>query len=327
MSHSTNGIFLRIRQSGYSDLVIGTLLVCIIDFVVLTMTPGVLIASFLALPLLLFLPGYFVLAALFPARASYGRWIGRFSRIEGIDWYERMALAYGLSIVLLPFVALALTVTAIGLTSETVLASLTGIILVMVPLAAIRRSGLPANRRFQFINGEWTDAIREGARTTDRRDFLVNGILAVAVLSAAATASVAVLSPPQSESYTDLAVLTQNDHGKLVAKGYPSTVKEGQPIPLVLVVQNHADQTKSYTVVVQLQKVADDGTVTSTSRLKQFSTSVGPGSTWKKSHDVRIPVAGQRLRVTYLLYEGNVPKEPTRDNAKQSVHFWVNSTR
>ena len=86
-----------------SDLFIIMGLVLLTDIFVLT--PGInetMFRNILGLPLVLFLPGYALIAALFPAKSD-------------LDGIERVALSFGLSIAVVPLIGLGLNYTPWGI--------------------------------------------------------------------------------------------------------------------------------------------------------------------------------------------------------------------
>ena len=87
----------------YSDLLIVMGLVLLTDLFVLA--PGLngsMVRNILGLPLILFFPGYALLAALFPAKSD-------------LDGVERAALSFGLSIAVVPLIGLGLNYSPWGL--------------------------------------------------------------------------------------------------------------------------------------------------------------------------------------------------------------------
>jgi uncharacterized membrane protein len=63
------------------------------------------------LPFILFIPGYLLIAALFPGG-------------EDLDWIERIALSFGLSIAVVPLIGLALNYTPWGIRLDPIVTAL-----------------------------------------------------------------------------------------------------------------------------------------------------------------------------------------------------------
>lgn len=85
----------------------------------------------LGLPLVLFLPGYALIAALFP-------------RKDDLDGIERVALSFGLSIAITPLLGLALNYTPFGIRFAPVLIVLSVFTISLAICAYVRRSRITA---------------------------------------------------------------------------------------------------------------------------------------------------------------------------------------
>jgi len=142
---------------------------------------------------------------------------------------------------------------------------------------------------------------------------------------AAANLTAAMASPTQSPEYTTAVLLTEDDEGELVADGYPDRLRAGETADLVLRVENHESQAVDYEVVVQLQRVSADGTVTELSVRDRFEQTLDPGSAWERDHTVTSDMSGERVRLAYLVYVGDAPAEPTLDNSYRNLSLWVGS--
>jgi uncharacterized membrane protein len=125
-------------------------------------------------------------------------------------------------------------------------------------------------------------------------------------------------------------LLTQNETGQLVAEDYPDEFQRGESKPLVVKLTNEEGQTTDYSVVVELQRVeqgSDGGArVLEDSQLATFTPTVESGESWRTTHDVTPTMTGENLRLTYLVYKGDPPEDPTTENAYRHVHVWVTVT-
>jgi uncharacterized membrane protein len=120
-------------------------------------------------------------------------------------------------------------------------------------------------------------------------------------------------------------LLTETDEGDLVADGYPDRLRAGETADLVLRVENHESRDTSYEVVVQLQRVSADGTVTEASIRDRFERTVDAGLAWEQDHRITSDMSGERIRLAYLVYEGDAPAEPTLSNSYRNLTLWVGS--
>ncbi|MGB2842206.1 MAG: DUF1616 domain-containing protein [Halobacteriota archaeon] len=89
----------------------------------------------IGLPLVLFLPGYSLIATLFP-------------RKDDLDAIERIALSFGLSIAITPLLGLALNYTPFGIRLSPVLTVLSIFTISLALGAYLRRSRIPGEDRF-----------------------------------------------------------------------------------------------------------------------------------------------------------------------------------
>jgi len=89
----------------------------------------------LGLPLVLFLPGYSLIATLFP-------------RKDDLDAIERIALSFGLSIAITPLLGLALNYTPFGIRLSPILTVLSIFTVSLALGASVRRSRIPEEDRF-----------------------------------------------------------------------------------------------------------------------------------------------------------------------------------
>jgi uncharacterized membrane protein len=92
-----------------------------------------------ALPVVLFIPGYALIAALFPGK-------------EEIDTLERVALSFGLSIAVVPLIGLALNYTPWGIRLDPIVLSLSIFTVMMVLVAHYRRALLAPDRHCSSDN-------------------------------------------------------------------------------------------------------------------------------------------------------------------------------
>jgi len=115
-------------------LVIALTLACIL-FVLAPRLNETPVRALLGLLLVLFLPGYSLVAALFPRR-------------DDLDGIERIALSFGLSIAVVPLLGLGLNYTQYGIRLVPVLLGLSLFTVLLAVVAGVRRVWLPEAERF-----------------------------------------------------------------------------------------------------------------------------------------------------------------------------------
>ena len=124
-------------------LVIFLTILCI-PFVLITPLNETPVRLILGLPLVLFLPGYVLIAILFPRKDD----------LEGI---ERIALSFGLSIAITPLLALALNYTPFGIRLMPILIVLSIFTVALAVGAYVRRSRISEEERFMVDFDEFKD--------------------------------------------------------------------------------------------------------------------------------------------------------------------------
>lgn len=303
------------------------------------LTPGINdtpLRILLGLPFVLFLPGYALIAALFPeagdtpTNQSDDAEPDATTDRRGIDGIERVALSFGLSIAVVPLLGLILNFTPFGIRLIPILISVAGFTLAMTAVAAHRRHQLDPDDQFTVPYRAWFATARDELTKPDSRiDAALNVLLVVSILLAVSSVAYAVAVPKQGESFTEFYLLTEQDNGTLVADDYPTEFTAGNPRPIVVGIGNQEHQTVDYTVVVELQNVSihnNSTTVHQVQELRRLQTTVQAGDTWHRTLNVTPRMTGTRLRLAFLLYKADVPANPTVSNAYRETHLWVNVT-
>ncbi|WP_224338483.1 DUF1616 domain-containing protein [Haloprofundus halobius] len=288
-----------------------------------------LIRFVFGLPLLLFLPGYALLATLFPrepTERNTGQWSDvREPLVHGITGGERLALSFGMSLVIAPLLILGLGASVWGITLESVLGAFGIFVTLFSLIGVVRRYRLPFEERYNpsFTVGytNYQRRLSNGGTAVT----VVNVLLVVGVIAAASSMAFALAAPPGGGDFTDFSLLTQNENGTFSSAGFPSEVSQGTSIPMATGIENHEGEETNYSVVVQLQRV-DGEQVVERQELTRFSRTVGDEGTWRHKHSIAPSMTGEDLRVQYLLYEGSPPADPRTQNADDSLHIWITVT-
>jgi uncharacterized membrane protein len=293
------------------------------------------------LPFVLFLPGYALIAALFPeagtspdSDAPAGEELRAADEgevaddREGIDGIERVALSFGLSIAVVPLVGLVLNFTPFGIRLVPVVVAISGLTIALTGVAASRRRALPPEERFRVPYRTWLAAGQtELFEPKSRTDAALNVLLVVSIVLAVSSVAYAVAVPTQGESFTEFYLLTEQEDGTLVADEYPTEFTAGEPESIVVGIGNHEHQREEYTVVVAIQEVRianNSTTVLAENELQRLQTTVGDNETWHQEVSVAPSMTGERLRLQFLLYRGDAPASPAIDSAYRETHLWVN---
>lgn len=305
------------------DLLLCLGFVVVADVLLFALPPDlVAVRTLVGFPLLFFVPGYALLAALYPGRESN----------EGLptgppfDLPQRAAFSFGLSVGVLPPLALVHDVTGVGFALPAVAGSLTLLTVLALLVATVRRGRLPESERFYPGIRRWPGAVADAVTRGSSREVAVNVALALAVTAAVVAVAYSIAVPVSGESYTTFALLTESDDGDLVAGGYPTELAAGEEAQLVVSVENHEGESVEYTVVVAVQRVRTTGgsaEVVEQRELDRMTETVAAGQRWERQHAVVPEMTGENLRLAYLLYKDGAPADPRPGTAYRETHIWI----
>lgn len=306
----------------------------------------------LGFPFVLFLPGYALIAALFPEAGDgpsvpgtagdgrdddTGRVAGdaddRFSLRDGhgIDGIERTALSFGLSIAVVPLIGLVLNFTPWGIRFGPLLITVSGFTLVATAVAARRRWEIPPEERFSVPYRQWITAGKtELFEPESRIDAVLNVVLVVSIVLALGSVGFAIAMPSDGESFTEFYYLSETDDGELLAEEYPREFVAGEARPIVVGVENQEHERTNYTVVIEAQNVSFGGpngtraTIHEREQLARFSVGLAHNRTHHRTVQLRPTLVGDDRRIKLLLYRDAVPDTVSADTAYRDTQFWVN---
>ncbi|MEF8915562.1 DUF1616 domain-containing protein [Natronomonas sp.] len=280
----------------------------------------------------LFAPGYALVAVLFPGRST-GTDV--FRRLEGgvelesrtVTLLERLVLAVGLSVCMVPLIGVGLHYTS-GISPSSFLGTIGVMTTLLAVAAGIRRYRVSPKDRFnpRLIRGPLAAAsrLKEGSASSTMSVILILGFVI-----AGSGIGIAVLGAEPGEQFTEFYLTTDDpETGEAVAGEYPDEITRGEPVTVDLGITNQEGETVEYTVVVLLQRFDEDGELVAANGLDTFTTTVEAGETWEQSHTTRPETTGDNLRLTYLLYVEEPPADtpPRADSAYRNVHIWIEIT-
>ncbi|WP_440991992.1 DUF1616 domain-containing protein [Haloarchaeobius baliensis] len=329
------------------DLVFAVALALLVPAAVLVVGLQGLPRAAITLPFLLFVPGYVFLAAVYPERYEESTTsrdaahpLAARRAQAGIPLGERLVLSMLISAVLTPLVALVLNFTPLGVRARPVLLGIAGLSLFLAVIGLARRAMLEQERRGGVpLSGRGNRGARDSRRggtlasQSSRRsgttEKLLRGLVVVALLLLPATAAFAYAAPADGQDFTELSITAENASGNHTVEALPTTIQSGTEEPVSVSITNQEGQQQTYTVVTMLQRAerADGGVrVESSQRLDRFERTVAPGEQVRFDHSLGPIDSGGEYRVVYLLYRGEPPNNPTRENAYRSVRLWVTVT-
>jgi|GEM_PF-243892 uncharacterized membrane protein/protocatechuate 3,4-dioxygenase beta subunit len=246
-----------------------------------------------ALPILLFLPGYMLIAAMFP-------------RKEELSGIERFTLSIGLSIAIFVFDGFAISVTPWRFRPMPIIVSLTWITLFFTLLTLITRFRTPAEKRYFFgptTISEFVDSLKVKEEPTD-----IERALMIALIGSIIIASSMLIYAKltfEEEKFTALYILGKE--GK--AENYPSELYILEKNPIIVGVENYEHAPVNYTLQIKLGEYL----------LHERSLTLNHNEKWEDTVYLTPKHVGKHLKLEFLLYKDEL-LQPYR-----SVHLWVDS--
>ncbi|VVB84835.1 Uncharacterised protein [uncultured archaeon] len=268
----------------------------ILTVIFLTIPPldKTIIRTILGIPMVLFIPGYVLIAALFPGR-------------DDIDGIERAALSFGLSIAIVPLLGLGLNFTPWGIRIIPIIVTLVLFSLLLWVIACFRRLQLPQDKRFEVpLKAAIAGVKEEFAGQENRTDRILTLILVISIVFSLVTLVYVIVTPKQGEKFTEFYILGPS--GK--AADYPRGVSPGVPVSLIVGIVNHEYSDINYTLQVQVQN----------NTFLEKKVQLGNNQTWENPVTFAINRTGSNLKLEFLLFREGM-EAPYRE-----AHLWVNST-
>jgi uncharacterized membrane protein len=270
------------------------------------------VAWAVGVPLLVFLPGYAVVAAVLPARpgaVDTGR--------VGPGWPLRFGLALLGTVLVVALTGVGLSAT-VGIRLLPALAVLTAVTVFGVVVAAVRRSRLPARARANPLAGTVRLLPVPAATSRFQGVAVVVGLLALVGAIAFAGAV-----PTQEEGYTEAYLLTENETGALVAADDNTTFRAGVGRPVHVAIENHEETRQTYEVVTVAQRVAENGSVFASERVDAFAVEVDPNQRATAERRFAPTLTGDRIRLRVLVYDDGTPDRPSVTTADLAMRLWI----
>lgn len=262
-------------------------------FVLVPKLNDTIIRTILGILFILFLPGYSLIAALFPKK-------------NDLDGIERIALSFGLSIAVTPLIGLALNYTTYGIRLTPILIAVSAFTLIMVLIAYIRRRRVPEGEKFYVDFGVFKSSINNHFKGESKTSKVLSIILIFTILLAIATTAYVIVNPKPGETFTEFYILGSG--GK--ASDYPTNLTVGQNASVIIGIVNHEAQTVNYQLVIK-----SNNTVLSNQKI-----TVNNGNTKQIPYKFSLKSPGSN-EIEFLLY-----KLPDNTNIYRSLHIYVNVT-
>lgn len=271
-------------------VVLATIL-CLI-FIITPVLSSTAVRVILGIVLILFLPGYSLIAALFPKKSD----------LEGI---ERFILSLGLSIVVTPIIGVLMNYTPFGITLTPLLLSLSLFTILMNFIAYIRRLNVPANERFTVRFNNHLTSIAGVFKREPRIDKFISIAMVLSIIIAVSMTAYAATTPKHGENFTEFYILGAN--GK--TSDYPTNLSVGERGDVLIGVINHENTPTNYHMVIQLNGKT----------VHEEDIALADAEKWQNNFTFNSIQKGRNQKMDFLLY-----KLPDNNNIYRSLHLRVN---
>jgi uncharacterized membrane protein len=268
-------------------------------FIVEPVLNQTIIRSALGIAIVPFIPGYALVAALFPKKAD-------------LETLERIALSFGMSIALVPLICLVLTFTPWGFRLNSLISSLTLFITACILIAFVRRHQLSKEARFTINGKKIYDGFKtELSKDSSMLDKALTVIVLMMILISMAMVAYVIVMPKQGDKYTEFYILGPD--GK--TESYPTDYYLGDSRPVIVGIINHEYRNVTYDLVVSL----NNSTVVT--HLYEAQMTLADNQTREDRINLVPDRVGKNLDMEFLLYiDGNMTA-PYRE-----CRLWVNVT-
>ena len=248
----------------------------------------------------LFVPGYAFIAALFPRRTSLNNGV-------------RLGLSFGISIAIVPLLEMVLNYSRWGVWMVPTLMMIAMFTLACVAVAGIRRHRLAQDERFavNWQARKRLESLKAAFLSGHTLDRALSIVLLLAIVASLAVGSYVVLVPKPSEHFTEFYLLGAND----TLGNYTTNYTVGVPSPVTVGIINHEARDVTYELVVSANNSTQRSTVYSE------KVTIPDGQQWEKQIELIINQLGDNVKLDFALYTDPPTADPYRD-----THIWVNVT-
>jgi uncharacterized membrane protein len=269
------------------------------------------------IPVMLFIPGYCLIAALFPKGGE-------------IDLFERIILSIGLSIAVVPLIGLGLNFTPWGIRLEPIVLTLTLFTLVMILIAHYRRALLPSEKRFRIRFHAIEGTIRECMVPSEENgiDHLLSVILALVVIFAIITTVYVIVAPKEGERFSEFYILGENR----MNADYPDQIFPGINYPMFIGVGNHEYRNMTYTIETwatqtEFDNLTNSTTILTMDPLDRSSLVLSHNETLEIPYNLSVKKTGYN-RVEFLLFNETIPGPDVIGNDRinasyRALNLWI----
>jgi uncharacterized membrane protein len=285
------------------NILIASTLLSILLIPLVLYIPSTIARIILGIPFILFFPGYALVAALFIDH-------------EGMDTLERLALSFGLSIIIVALIGLGWNYTAWGIRLEPVMYSIGGFTLIVSVIALARISFSPHREP-----PDNKTHIRLPAWKGSRGSKLFSIWLILCLIGAIAALGYTFGIPKPGEKYTEFYLLGFNNRAQdypsefLLQNGQVISVKYGPSLndntnpwgKVTLGIVNHEQGEKVYTISMAINEQPAKIYFESDMKDKITSIELPEGQKWEHEIGFSPSLTGDEQKVEFWLFQGDSP--------------------
>ncbi len=289
------------RQLPLDLLLIAGLVLLTDIFVLVPVLSGNFLRTYLGVVLVLFLPGYALTGAIFPAKRD-------------LDGIERAVVSFGLSIAVIPIIGFCLNYSIWGIREIPVLTGISAFTLLMCAVAYYRRNRLPESEVFEIsfkasLMNVKTQILGKSESKIDR---VLAVFLVFMILASVGSLAYIIGAPKEREHFTEFYILEANK----TAGNYPTEFVKGENGTVIVGIVNHEYRPVDYTMEVRLENKS----LPLPENQKQIR--LEHNMSWEEPVTFTPPFEENNMKLDFLLFNETDKTVPYRD-----LHLWINVTQ
>lgn len=196
----------------------------------------------LGIPLMLFIPGYCIVSALWPE--GYKEMEN--GNHKGINPLERVAISFGLSLAIVSLVGLVLNFTPFEITLHSIVVSNFTVIIFFAALAWYRRNLLENVERFHVdftVSGQ--------AFPKERTERIMVVIIGISLILSVIMLGYVLLAPSPGEKFTEFYILDANG----TTDNYPVNININETTTVFVGIVCHENRAVNYTIIAGFENI------------------------------------------------------------------------
>lgn len=267
-------------------------------FILVPVLSDSFLRTYMGVILVLFLPGYALTGALFPAK-------------KDIDGIERAAISFGLSISIAPILGLSLNYSNWGIREIPLLTEFSIFTLLMCVIAYYRRRLLSETEVFgvSFKKCYLSMKARVLEKPESKTDKVIAFIFVLSMLASIGSLAYIIGNPKEGEHFTEFYILGNNS----TIGDYPTEFVQGEKGTVTVGIINHEYRPMDYTIDVRLENRSLPES--------QKQISLGNNMAWEEPVTFTPPLKGKNMKLEFLLFNETEKTIPYRN-----LNLWINVT-